>query len=152
MQKPTRSWFHRYLEQMEQQNIPFKKFLPGIAWFFIVAVLTLMPGSDVPKVGWLDSIKNFDKIVHVGLFGGLTFLFFLPYFKTNFTLQKKRNHLIRISLAVIIWGITVEFIQRFYIPGRDFEWLDWAADSAGVLIAFVICIKIIKKIKDKPIQ
>lgn len=134
---------------MEQQKIPFKKFLPGIAWFFIVAVLTLMPGSDVPKVGWLDSIKNFDKLVHAGLFGGLTFLFFLPYFKTKFTLQKKRNYLIRISLAVIVWGITVEFIQRFYIPGRDFDLLDWAADSVGVFIAFWICIKIIKTRKDK---
>lgn len=137
---------------MEQQKIPFKKFLPGIAWFFIVGVLTLMPGSDVPKVGWLDNIKNFDKIVHAGLFGGLTFLFFLPYFKARLTLQKKRNYLIRISLAAIVWGITVEFIQKFYIPGRDFDLLDWAADSAGVLIAFWICIKIIKHFNRNHLQ
>ncbi|HEY5464930.1 MAG TPA: VanZ family protein [Hanamia sp.] len=136
---------------MEQQKIPFKKFLPGIAWFFIVAVLTLMPGSDIPKVGWLDSIQNFDKIVHAGLFGGLTFLFSLPYFKINFSFVQKRNYLIRISLAAIIWGITVEFIQR-YIPGRDFDLLDWAADSAGVLIAYWICIKIMKHFSGNYLQ
>ena len=137
---------------MEQQIISLNKFLPVIAWFFIVAILTLMPGRDVPKVSWLDNIKNFDKVVHAGLFGGLSFLFFLPYFKTGFSLKQKRNYLIRISLAVIVWGITVEFLQRFYIPGRDFDLLDWAADSAGVLIAFWICIKIIKHFENKAVQ
>lgn len=134
---------------MKKQKIPLKEFLPGIAWFFIVATLTLMPGKDVPKVGWLDNIKNFDKFVHLVLFGGLTFLFFLPYFKSGFSLKQKRNFLIRISLATIVWGITVEFIQRFYIPGRDFELLDWAADSAGVIIAFWISIRIMKKMENK---
>ena len=137
---------------METQKIPLKEFLPGIAWFFIVATLTLMPGSDVPKVGWLDSIKNLDKFVHAVLFGGLTFLFMLPYFKSGFSFLQKRNYLIRVSLAAIVWGITVEFIQRFYIPGRSFELLDWAADSLGVVIAFWICIKVIKKEANKRVQ
>jgi VanZ family protein len=134
---------------MKQQKISFKKFLPGIAWFFIVAVLTLMPGSDIPKIGWMDNIKNFDKIVHAGLFGGLAFLFSIPYFRSGYSFLQKRIIITRISIAVIVWGITVEFIQKFYIPGRDFELLDWAADSAGVLIAFWICIKIIKHFEEK---
>ncbi|MEO9147438.1 MAG: VanZ family protein [Ginsengibacter sp.] len=128
---------------MEQQKIPFKRFLPGIAWFFIVGILTLMPGKDVPEVDWLE-IKNLDKLVHAALFGGLTLLFCLPYFKANFSHQKKINIYIRISLASIIWGITVEIIQKYFIPGRDFELLDWAADSLGVLIAFWLCLKIQK--------
>lgn len=134
---------------MEQQKIPFKKFLPGIAWFFIVAVLTLMPGSDIPKIGWMDNIKNFDKIVHAALFGGLVLFFYLPYFKSRFSRRQKINYLVRICLATIVWGITVEFLQRFYIPGRDFDLLDWAADSAGALIALWICIKIMKHFEEK---
>lgn len=137
---------------MEKQKIPFKKFLPGIAWFFIVALLTLMPGSDIPKVGWLDSIPNFDKVVHAGLFGGLTFLFYLPYFKSSFSHQQKINYLIRIALAAIVWGITVEFIQKYFIPGRDFDLLDWAADSLGVLIAYWLCVKILKHFEKKATQ
>jgi len=137
---------------MEKQKIPFKKFLPGIAWFFIVAVLTLLPGSDIPKVGWLDSIPNFDKVVHAGLFGGLTFLFYLPYFESSFSHRQKINYLIRIALAAIVWGITVEFIQKFFIPGRDFDLLDWAADSAGVLIAYWLCVKILKYFEKKAVQ
>ena len=134
---------------MEQQKIPFKKFLPGIAWFFIVALLTLMPGSDIPKINWMDNIKNFDKIVHAGLFGGLVFWFYLPYFKSHLSRPRKINSLLRICLASIVWGITVEFLQRFYIPGRDFDLLDWAADSAGALIALWICIKIMNHFEEK---
>jgi VanZ family protein len=129
---------------MKTHKISYKKFLPGVAWFFIVAALTLMPGSDIPKVGWLDRIKNLDKVVHASLFGVLTFLFSMPYFKSGLSFEQKRNYIIRISLAAIVWGITVEFIQRFYIPGRDFDLLDWTADSLGVIIAFWVCIKILK--------
>lgn len=134
---------------MKQRKIPVKNFLPGIAWFFIVAVLTLMPGSDVPQIGWMDAIPNFDKLVHAGLFGGLTFLFCLPYFRSSFSHRQKIYHFIRIALAVIIWGITVEFLQKYFVPGRDFELLDWAADSVGALIALWLSIRILKYLEKK---
>lgn len=144
-----RRWFHKIFQKMKQQIIPIKKFLPGIAWFFIVAILTLMPGSDVPQIGWMDAIPNFDKLVHAGLFGGLTFLFCLPYFKSAFSHRQKINQFIRIALAVITWGITVEFLQKYFVVGRDFELLDWAADSAGALIALWFSIRILKYLEKK---
>ena len=131
---------------MEENKISLKKFLPGLAWFFVVGILTLMPGKDVPEVGWLN-FPNIDKFVHVVLFGGLTLLFCLPYSKTGFSFLKKRNIFIRISLSMILWGLMIEVIQKFFVPGRDFEWLDWLADSVGVLVAFWICIKVIKSQK-----
>ena len=131
---------------MEENKISFKKFLPGIAWFFVVGILTLMPGKDVPEVGWLN-IPNLDKFVHMVLFGTLTLLFCLPYSKTGFSFLKKRNIFVRISLSMILWGIMIEVIQKFFVPGRGFEWLDWAADSFGVFIAFWVCIKVSKSQK-----
>ncbi len=137
---------------MNQQKIPLKKFLPGIAWFFVVAVLTLMPGSDVPEIGWMDAIPNFDKLVHAGLFGGLTFFFCLAYFKSSLSHRQKINHFIRITLAAIVWGITVEFLQKYFIPGRDFDLLDWAADSVGALLALWFCIRMLKYLKKTSLQ
>jgi len=130
--------------QMESKRIPFKYFLPGIAWFFIVGVLTLMPASDVPTVNWMDNIPDFDKLVHAGLFGGLTFLFALPLLKSGFSEKQKINYSIKISLAAVVWGITIEFLQKFFVPSRDFDLLDWAADTLGVIIAFWIVIRILK--------
>jgi hypothetical protein len=121
-------------------KISIKKFLPGIAWFFIVVVLTFLPGGDIPKVGWLDRIY-FDKWVHIGLFGGLTFLFCWPFYKSDFSTRKRISYFIKIAIASSIWGLIIEFIQRFYIPGRSFDLLDWAADSFGALIALWFCTK-----------
>ena len=135
---------------MEDKNISFKKFLPGIAWFFIVGILTLMPGKDVPEVGWLN-IPHLDKLVHVVMFGGLTLFFSLPYLKSNKPQYKKIKILIRISIYMIMWGLIIEVIQKFFIPGRGFEWLDVVADTVGVLIACWTFIKLVKsqKLQDK---
>ena len=102
------------------QKILIKKFLPGIAWFFIVLVITCLPGRDIPKVGWLDKIY-FDKWVHAGLFAGLTFLFCWPFYKSDFSTQKRISYFIRIAIAASIWGLAIEFIQRFYVAGRSFD-------------------------------
>jgi VanZ family protein len=134
---------------MESKKIPFKYFLPGIAWFFVVGILTLMPAKEVPEVSWMDNIPNFDKLVHAGLFGGLTFFFALPFLRSHFSQRQKLNHSIRISLAAIVWGITIEFLQKFYVPSRDFDLLDWAADIVGVIIAFWLITSILKYLQKK---
>ena len=137
---------------MENNEIKYRKFLPGIAWFFIVDVLTLMPGRDVPQVDFLDGIPQFDKLVHAGLFGGLVFFFCLPLINYPLSHRQKIYHFIRIALAAIVWGITVEFLQKYYIPGRDFDLLDWAADSAGVLLALWLVIRTLTNFENKKVQ
>ncbi len=109
--------------------------MPGIAWFFVVLILICLPGKDVPKVGWLDGIPNFDKLVHIGIFCLLGVLFCLPLNKSLFNKKQRTQYFIRIALAVSIWGLTTEFIQKFFVPGRNFDLLDWAADSMGALLA-----------------
>ncbi len=115
-------------------------FLPGIAWFLLGLILICLPGKDVPKADFLDAI-NFDKIVHSVLFGGIVFLFCLPFKKTGYSRQEKLQLFIKITLATCVWGLTTEFIQRYFIPGRQFDLLDWAADSFGAVVAYFLSIK-----------
>ena len=123
---------------MKQINL--KKFLPGIAWFFVVLVLICTPGEDIPKVGWLDKL-SFDKLVHVGVFGLLAILFMLPFAFTPRTNREKIQYFLRIATATCIWGVTTEFIQKYLVSGRSFDLFDWAADSLGALAAFIFCTK-----------
>ena len=125
--------------------INLKKFLPGIAWFFLVLILICLPGDDLPKVGdWMSAIY-FDKWVHVGLFSILAFLFMIPFCNSDIPLTIKWTFIIKIAISVSIWGLTTEFIQKFFIPGRSFDLLDWAADSVGVILAVVVCRKLYLK-------
>lgn len=118
-----------------------KKFTPGIAWFFLVLLLICLPGTEIPTPEtWLNDIF-FDKWVHFGLFGILAFLFFYPVCRMRISEKTKRNILIKIALSTILWGLTTEFIQHFFIPDRSFDLFDWLADSLGILAAFIWCSK-----------
>ena len=125
--------------------INLKKFLPGIAWFFLVLFLICLPGYDLPKVGdWMSTVY-FDKWVHVGMFSVLAFLFMMPFCRSDMPRTNKWSFIIKIAISVSIWGLTTELIQKFFIPGRSFDLLDWAADSVGVILAVVVCRKLYLK-------
>ncbi|MDO9375164.1 MAG: VanZ family protein [Bacteroidota bacterium] len=118
------------------KGLEIKKFIPGIAWFFVVLVLLCMPGSDVPGASWLDKIF-FDKWVHTGIFALLAFLFMLPVGLSSLPDREKLQYFIRIAIATSLWGITTEFIQKYLVISRSFDLLDWAADSFGAMLAFL---------------
>lgn len=121
----------------EIKDIPVKNFYPGIAWFFLVLILVCIPGYDLPKVdNWLIEI-NFDKFIHVGIFAVLAWLFMIPVVKSALPVKEKWNWLIKITIASVIWGITTELIQKFFIPGRSFNLTDWAADGLGAIAALL---------------
>ena len=118
------------------QKLSITKFLPAIIWFIIVLVLMCMPGKDLPEVdGWFQRLYV-DKWIHAFLFGVMTYLFMNPIKRSSYNSKEKINYFIRIALAASIWGLTIEFIQKYYIPNRSFDLWDWAADTAGVLIVF----------------
>lgn len=119
-------------------KLSFKKFIPGIAWFFVVLVLMCFPGKEIPNVSWLEGI-NLDKVLHITVFGLLTVLFCWPFHKSSFNKKERLQYFIRIAIATSIWGLTTELIQRYLIPGRYFDVLDWIADSIGALLAFWFC-------------
>jgi len=125
-------------------KIHSKKFIPGIAWFFVVLVLMCLPGEDLPPTDWLH-INFLDKWLHVCVFGLLVFLFCLPFYRSAFNRTERKYYFIKIALSVSIWGLAIEFIQKFFIPGRSFDLLDWAADSLGALLSFFICVYIFIK-------
>lgn len=123
-----------------RMKLSFKNFIPGIAWFFIVLFLMCLPGSDVPTIGWLDKIY-FDKWVHIGCFAFLVILFCWPVNTSSFTKIQRLRYFIKIAIAASVWGLTTEFIQKFFVAGRDFDVFDWIADTAGAIIALWFCRK-----------
>lgn len=115
--------------------ITFNSFLPGIAWFFLILVLICLPGSDLPTVDdWLGKI-HFDKWVHTGLFAVLGFLFMWPFLRSPLELEAKKQYLLKICLATLVWALATELIQKYFVNGRHFDWFDLGADSLGALIA-----------------
>jgi VanZ family protein len=131
----SRFWNSKFFSE----NKPVKNFLPAILWFLIVLVLMCLPGDDLPHTNnWFKQIYG-DKIIHIGCFGLMVLLFIYPLSILAISQLKKWHYFIRITLAAIVWGLTTELIQKYFVPGRSFDWFDWAADSAGALSALWFC-------------
>jgi len=124
-------------------------FIPAVIWFIIATILFLMPGEDVPSVGFLDKIY-FDKWVHAGLFGGLVFLIAYPFIKANISTKKL---LIKIGILCVLYGIIIEFLQKYVAINRDFDMKDVLADATGCLLGAIAANWLMKKLslKNKPL-
>lgn len=111
----------------------------AILYFIIMSVLFFLPGSDLPKEKWLDKIF-FDKWVHIGLFAGLIFLsrFNLPFDNNIF------NYLL--LLMALTYGLSVEYIQKYWVPNRSFDLWDVVADMGGAFIGLWYWLTLYKKI------
>ncbi len=113
--------------------------IPGIGWFLISTVLLTLPGSSFPTESWLDKIW-FDKWVHIGLFGILVFLF-------CWGMQKKYSVLSllkifsTIAVLALVYGIIMEFVQRYFIPNRSFDTGDIIADAVGCAAGWLLAVK-----------
>ncbi len=124
-------------KEAPDKGLHISKFIPGIAWFFLILILICIPAYDLPKVdNWLIEI-NFDKLIHLGLFAVLAYLFMNPLLKSALTKKEKWHYIIKIAIAAVVWGLVTELIQKFFIPSRSFTLSDWLADSLGSLIAFL---------------
>lgn len=117
-------------------NIPFNKFLPGIAWFFVVLVLICLPGKDVPDSSLLELLQ-FDKIVHAAIFGLMVILFIRPVAMSSMEKKEKISWYFRVALSVAVWGLATEYIQKYFVPGRNFDPWDFVADATGCAIAYL---------------
>ncbi len=113
----------------------FVKFIPAIFWFLLITILLCLPGKDIPKVDFLDYI-NFDKFVHAGLFCGLVFFTFLPFNLLDLSFTKKRKIIVKIAIAATLYGIAMEFVQKYFIPGRSFDITDMIADGVGAFLPY----------------
>ncbi|AHF17753.1 hypothetical protein NIASO_13715 [Niabella soli DSM 19437] len=125
-------------------NIVKKKFILIIAlvYFIITVILLTLPGADFPQENFLTKI-HFDKWVHIGMFALLVFLWdaWLSGGKEAAPFKK----FITVGIVALIYGIVMEFVQRYWVPGRSFDVTDMIADGVGCVIGLAASKYLLKK-------
>ena len=104
--------------------------LLAITWMAVLFWLSHQPSIDTPSL-----FSGQDKMFHAGVYG-LLGIFLLGAMRpglSGYTGLQVRTSAIIASL----YGISDEFHQSF-IPGRNPDVLDWAADTTGALLAVVL--------------
>ena len=113
----------------------FRSLFFPIAWTLIVAILCTLPGKMLPSEQKF-SIPQFDKFVHIGMFGGFVFIWNL-YLSSRLLSTKRLLRLFFYIFAVgCLFGISMEFVQKYFIPGRDYDNADIIADMIGAGLAY----------------
>ena len=116
----------------------FKTLVWVIFEFVLIFILLSMPGSDIQGKSWISFILHLpyaDKVIHVGLFGSLAlslFFYFEQY--SNISFRSTRTKALSLILC-ILYGIGMEFYQKYFVPSRGFEVGDMLADAIGALLA-----------------
>ncbi len=109
------------------KRLQYRKVWLSIGWMllFIIIYLTLMPSP--PEL--MDSISYGDKIGHFVSYTILMLWFCQLYLEIR--------HRLLLSLAFILMGVTLEFLQG--LAGvRMYEIADMIANSTGVIIGAIL--------------
>jgi len=84
-----------------------------------------------------DTVQGFDKVVHVCMYLGTCSLIWCEYLRHHERLSRKRLLIWGIAAPIAMSGL-IELVQAYCTTTRSGDWLDFAANSIGVLIAAVL--------------
>jgi hypothetical protein len=116
----------------------FKTFVWVIFEFVLIFILLSMPGSDIQGTSWISFILHLpfaDKVIHMGLFGSLALSLFFHFEQySNISFRSTRTKALSL-IACILYGIGMEFYQKYFVPSRSLDLVDMIADAMGALLA-----------------
>jgi VanZ family protein len=106
-----------------------------MGWIVLILFLCTMPGSSIPRISILDKL-HIDKVVHFVLFGGTVILLAYGYYKQNKGLSNMG--LSGIVIVVTLYGLAIEYIQKYLVANRSFDMMDVLADGTGAAMGALI--------------
>ncbi|MCB1033019.1 MAG: VanZ family protein, partial [Acidobacteria bacterium] len=106
-------------------------------WTLTVAWLMVLPSTSVDAAvsGWpiLLEIPSLDKLIHVGSFGLVAWLWMRALAEHGIQASDRAIWLLPL-LGTIAFGVVMEGVQSF-LPTRSAQWADMLANSLGALVA-----------------
>ncbi len=102
----------------------------------IVAVWMLSLTPFFPETP-LDDVKFIDKWTHLLMYGGTCSVIWWEYIKNHQSLDFEKL-LFYAVLAPMAMGGLLELLQAYCTTTRNGDWLDFAANSCGVLLAVAV--------------
>lgn len=108
----------------------------GMAVLPAFIMLIILSGSLVPKLN-ADSPSFITSVIknslHIPMYLFLTFFLFLYFRRRRFFAQRKRHTLYASAFSAFVFGLLIEFMQRF-VPGRTADFFDVALNTWGIVI------------------
>jgi VanZ family protein len=114
------------------------KTLVWVIFEFVLIFILLSKPMDSQGTGLISYILSLpyaDKVIHVGLFGSLALSIFSHFEQySNISFQSIRTKALSL-IVCILFGIGMEYYQKYFVPSRSFDVIDMLADAIGALLA-----------------
>ena len=110
----------------------FRRLLPALLWALFILVLCGIPGTQIPKLTFLEWLKP-DKIVHLVIFGVQSVLVMKAFAGTSI-----RHPVIWTLLLSAGYGILIEVLQETIFIKRNGDVRDALANIIGALLGVFI--------------
>lgn len=108
-------------------------------------ILCLIPIPETP----LSHISLIDKWTHLAFYGGLCMITWVEYGRQHPVIDQ-RTALLWMVIAPILMGGLIEIVQATCTGGnRSGDWIDWGADTIGVMIGQLIGIPLARVLSRK---
>ena len=108
--------------------------IPAVVYVGLIFAISSIPGS----LHGVITFRVFDKVAHAVEFTGLG-LFLMVAFRG--TLPKA--DIKHVVLLVLVAGLGIGVLDELYqhlVPGRAVEFLDWVADTLGVMVGTTLAL------------
>ena len=110
----------------------------------VVATILYLSFFTPPKTE-VDNIPGIDKLVHTCMYGGLCLILWIEYLRNHRSIHRMRMFIGGIILPVSLSGI-IELLQAYCTTNRGGEWLDFGANTLGVVLAAFVGYHILRPI------
>lgn len=123
-----------------------RKLWPSLVWAIFILIATGLPGNYLPEIVGFWEWLGPDKLVHLAIFGSLSFLIFFNL-RVEYQESKKKSSFTALVLGIALaYGLLTEVLQAFVFVRRDGNVYDFIANCIGVLLGWFFFRLIIRKI------
>lgn len=105
-----------------------RPYFPALIWLAVVTGASVLPSVQLPKFDLLSA----DKLGHAVAYGVLTLLILRAHARLGGAPRPDWTAV----LFSIAWGVLMEYVQYFFLPGRFYEYDDMLANGIGALIGW----------------
>ena len=110
-----------------------RKYPLSLLCLALIALLSFTPFfPETP----LDDVAFIDKWTHLVMYGGTCTVIWWEYLRSHSALNSRK--LLFTLVGMIMLGGLMELLQAYCTTTRSGEWLDFWADSIGVLLGYAI--------------
>ncbi len=86
----------------------------------------------------LSTIPNIDKVVHVAMYFGMSFMLWIEFLRTHRSAMPIWHAWLGAFVCPILFSGCIELLQEYCTSYRGGDWMDFAANALGATLASII--------------